>query len=142
MGKKREKEDIFDYLIRVACVVGLIQLDRVPKSISETRTLDNVWTRILFLIGLDEDEQDNLLTESSGTKMEDMCRVLCPNKSDSETTPITKPEEKIKEELEYFDGYDSPPKKKCKGENGNQHCLKNSENPLTDSSDTNDGDTY
>merc|ERR1711974_158298 len=67
--RKREKEDIFDYLIRVACVVGLIQLDRVPKSIGETRTLDNVWTRILFLIGLDEDEQDNLLTESSGTKM-------------------------------------------------------------------------
>ena len=61
---KKENERVCDYLVRVICVVSLIQTGFIPESVEKLHTFhlnNRCWIKMLFLFGLATGELDSLM---------------------------------------------------------------------------------
>ena len=74
---KEPHEDSEAYLIRIRCVVSLLTNNCISTGPSEDLpSPDGIWVKLLFLIGLDEMEQNLIIEESDSKSLLDLCKIL------------------------------------------------------------------
>ena len=74
---KEPHEDSEAYLVRIRCVVSLLTNNTISTdSMEDLPDPEGIWVKLLFLIGLDDMEQNLIIEESDTKSIPELCKVL------------------------------------------------------------------
>ena len=90
---KKENEHITDYLVRIICLVSLIETGGIPNSaegLQKFHAKNKMWIKLLFLFGLSTSELDSVLNIADVTHVEQLGQVLSGHlvKEEEVNTPL------------------------------------------------------